>query len=149
LYEGGIRVPFIARWPGQISPGRVSGHVSAFWDILPTISDIAGVNMKEIATEGISLLPTLLGNSKEKKEHDYLYWEFHERKYSQQAVRKGDWKAVRKDPAREVELYNLEADPSEEHNLAEDKPEIVKEIEDIMDNARTDKPYWKLKRSDE
>ena len=91
LYEGGIREPMIARWPGRIKADTVSNQVWAFWDFLPTAAEIAGVK-PPTGIDGISMLPALLG--KEQKSHDYLYWEFHERGF-QQAIRMGDWKAVR------------------------------------------------------
>lgn len=147
VYEGGIRVPFIVRWPGSVKPGQVSDHVSAFWDILPTMADLAGVDVEDVPTEGISLLPTLMGDTTAQEKHKYLYWEFHENKYANQAVRKGKWKAVRHDPAEPLELYNLETDLAEEHNLAGENPDVVKQMKYIMDSARTDNPYWKLKHS--
>lgn len=147
LNEGGIRMPFIARWPGHIKPGQISDHISAFWDILPTMADIAGVDISDVPTEGISLLPTLLNDTIGQEKHDYLYWEFHERKYSEQAVRKGDWKVVRHDPDGKAKLYNLKIDPSEEKNLAADHPDILSEMESLFERARTENPYWKMKCS--
>ncbi len=147
LYEGGIRVPFIVRWPGKITAGQVSDHVSAFWDILPTLAALAGTGLDGITTEGISMVPTLLGREQEQEKHDYLYWEFHEEKYSHQAVRMGKWKAFRKDPKGPTALYNLETDISETTDLSEGNRKLVKEMEAIMKNARTENPYWKLKSS--
>lgn len=147
LYEGGIRVPFIVRWPDVIKPAQVSDHLSAFWDILPTFADLANVDISDVATEGISLLPTFLGNSKEQKQHPYLYWEFHENKFSDQAVRNGKWKAVRHDPDAKTELYNLEVDPKEQNNLASTNPDVVSEMEKLLDNSRIVNPYFQLKRS--
>lgn len=147
LYEGGIRVPFIVRWPGQIEQGQVSNHISAFWDMLPTLADIVEVELKDVPPEGISLLPTLLGDTAAQREHDHLYWEFHERKYSEQAVRKGEWKAIRHDPDGPVELYNLRTDLSEQYNVAKAHPDIVREMEQLMEKARTENTYWELKSS--
>lgn len=147
LYEGGIRVPFIVRWPGHIKPERVSDHVSAFWDIMPTMAELAKVDLEGVSTEGISLLPTLLNDTTKQQEHDYLYWEFHEGKYSHQAVRRGDWKAVRKDPNGMAALYNLRTDVSEKQNIAAENPEIVAEMVRIMETARTDNSFWELKSS--
>lgn len=147
VYEGGIRVPFIVRWPGKIKPDQVTGQLSAFWDILPTMANIVNVDISDVKTEGYSLLPTLLGESAEQKQHDYFYWEFHENDYSDQAVRKGKWKAVRHDPARPLELYDLEKDPTENFNVCYEFPEIVKEMEQIMDSARIENPYFPLKSS--
>lgn len=147
VYEGGIRIPFIVRWPGSIKSGQTSDHVSAFWDMLPTMADLAGVDIKDVRTEGISIMPTLLGDTTAQEKHDYLYWEFHEKKYSDQAVRKGKWKAVRHDPNEPLELYDLDTDLAEEHNVAGENPDVVTQMKHIMETARTDNPYWKLKTS--
>jgi arylsulfatase A-like enzyme len=122
LYEGGIRVPMIARWPGKIKTGSVSNHISAFWDFLPTCCELIGVEPpKDI--DGISILPTLLGRAGKQKKHEFLYWEFHEQG-KKQAVRVGDWKGVRlnvaKNPDGLIELYNLKADIGEQKDLAAD-----------------------------
>jgi arylsulfatase A-like enzyme len=140
LYEGGIRVPMIAWWPGKIAPGAETGHISAFWDVMPTLAELAGAEVpKDI--DGISFLPTLLGKNSKQKQHDYLYWEFHERG-GKQAVRKGRWKAVRlqvrKNPNAPLELYDLETDPYERRNIASQHPDIVRQMESIMRHARTD-----------
>lgn len=139
LYEGGIREPMIAWWPVKIKPGTKSGHISAFWDVMPTVADIAGIEAPE-NIDGISFLPTLL-NQGEQKEHDYLYWEFHE-KGGRKALRKGDWKLVRYDvlnPEKTTtELYDLSKDIGEEHNVADEHPEIVKELLERMKSARTE-----------
>lgn len=147
LYEGGIRVPFIVRWPGTIKPGQVSHHVSAFWDIFPTFADLAGIEVSDLKTDGYSLVPTFLGDTLRQEKHPYLYWEFHERKYSDQAVRKGKWKAVRHDPDGPIELYDLSTDPAEQVNVAAENEAIVNEMKTIMESARTENPYWSLKRS--
>ncbi len=127
--DGGIRVPMIASWPGKIKPGTKTNHISAFWDVMPTLCDIAKVDApKDI--DGISMLPTLLGNSNQ-EEHAALYWELGR----SQAVRMGKWKGVRKNGKKElgeIELYNLEKDIKEHHNVAKEFPEIVKQIEGIM-----------------
>ena len=136
LREGGIRVPMIASWPGHIQPGSESGHISAFWDLLPTICEISGAAVPE-DIDGISMLPSLIGKS-EQQEHEYMYWEFRPR--GQQAVRMGPWKGFRIDIDKgnmETELYNLEEDPSESNNVAADHPEIVEKIEAFMKSART------------
>lgn len=139
LYEGGIRVPMIAKWPGKIKPGSISNHISAFWDVFPTFADIVGVP-KPKNIDGISFLPELLGKNKDQKEHEYLYWEFHE-KGGRQAVRMGDWKAVKynvlKNPDAPLELYNLSNDIGEEHNVANEHPKIVKNMEAILKEARS------------
>ena len=147
LYEGGIKVPFIVRWPGIIEPNQKSDHVNAFWDILPTLAEIADADMSQVKTEGVSLVPTLLGESEKQKNHEYLYWEFHEKKYTNQAVRKDDWKVVRHDPDGPSELYNLKEDPLERNNIADQYPAIVKEMEEIMITGRVDNSYFPMKRS--
>jgi arylsulfatase A len=144
LYEGGIRVPLIARWPGRIAAGSGTDHVSAFWDFLPTCCDLAGVTAPE-GIDGLSLLPTLLGEPARQESHPYLYWEFHEQG-KKQAVRMGDWKAVRlnvaKDPNGPIELYNLKDDLGEEHNVADQHPETVQQMAEIMRMARTPSDRW-------
>jgi arylsulfatase A len=143
LYEGGIRVPMIAKWPGQIRAGSTSDHISAFWDVLPTACELAGVAVPA-GMDGISFLPALQGKE-EQRQHEYLYWEFHEQG-KKQAVRKGDWKAVRtglaKNPNAPVELYNLAEDQGEERNVADQHPERVREMEAIMQKEHVADPAW-------
>lgn len=138
LYEGGIHVPMIASWPGKIMAGSQSDHISAFWDIFPTFASLAGAQ-PPAQTDGISMVPTLLGQG-EQPRHEYLYWEFHE-KGGRQAVRRGEWKAVRynvkKNPDSIVQLYNLTNDPGEEQDVAAEHPEIEQELRRIMEEART------------
>jgi len=138
LYEGGIRVPFIAKWPAKITPGTKSDHPSAFWDYLVTFCDIVNV-APPVKTDGISFLPALTGNEKKQKKHEYLYWEFYERG-GKQAIRKDNWKMVRLNTRSGhmiTELYNLKDDVSEKFNLIEEHPEVVKELELLMENAHT------------
>ncbi len=142
LYEGGIRVPFIVRWPGKIKPGTVSGHVSAFWDVLPTTCDIAGAPVPEYV-DGISFLPELLGE--EQSEHDYLYWEFHEKQTTDQAIRMGNWKAVRHSPGGPIELYDLSNDAGETNNISDLHPDIMEKVRDIFSQERTPNEIWPLK----
>jgi len=138
LYEGGIHVPMIAKWPNKIKAGSKTEHISAFWDVMPTLADIIGKNLDE-DIDGISFLPTLLAEDNQKK-HEYLYWEFHE-KGGRTAIRKGKWKGVKYDvlkkPNKRIELYNLEEDPSENNNLASQYPEVVQELTKLMQSART------------
>ncbi|MBU2515754.1 sulfatase-like hydrolase/transferase [bacterium] len=146
LYEGGIRIPLIARWPGKIKEGSRSDHVSAFWDILPTLADLAETPLPN-GIDGISMVPTLLGNPQNQKQHPYLYWEFHELEGSQ-AVRLGNWKGVRhnvrSNPENDIELYDLSLDPSESRNIAEANKEIVETISKIMVEARTQSKEFPL-----
>lgn len=132
-HEGGIRVPMIATWPGVIPENAKSDHISAFWDVLPTFCEIGGGEVPE-NIDGISFLPSLIGEDKQQKEHDFLYWEFPS--YGgQQAVRMGNWKGIRKNILKgnlKLELYNLENDIREEHDVAFKYPKIVKKIEEIM-----------------
>ncbi|MHC4527368.1 MAG: arylsulfatase [Planctomycetota bacterium] len=148
LYEGGIRTPLIARWPGTIEAGAESDHVSAFWDYLPTCAELAGAKAPD-NIDGISMVPTLLGKPKEQQEHEFLYWEFHERG-GKQAVRMGKWKAVRlslhKDPDNPLELYNLEDDLGEERDIAAQHPELIAKMEAYMKTAHTDSANWPLQK---
>ena len=141
LYEGGIRVPLIIRWPAQIKP-QVSSLVSASWDLLPTIAEMAGATYTT-NLDGISLLPTLL-NKPQTNRHEFLYWEFHERGF-QQAVRMGAWKAVRTKKGAPLELYNLNTDLAEKKNVAEQNREVVTKIENYLKTARTDSAEWPIK----
>ena len=146
LYEGGIHVPMIAKWPEKIAPGTITDHISAFWDVMPTLADIANVEQPK-NLDGISFLPTLLGNEKQTK-HEYLYWEFHE-KGGRQAVRKGKWKGVKyhvlKQPNKQIQLFDLEKDPSETNNIAADHPEVVKELTKLIQEARTPSEVFQFK----
>ncbi len=134
-YEGGIRTAMIVRWPGKVRPGTVSDHISAFWDVLPTFADITGASAPE-GIDGISFLPELLG--KKQSKHEYLYWEFHEQG-GKMAIRSGDWKAVKLNagnPAEStIELYDLSSDTGETNDLAASKPELVKKLEQMMNDA--------------
>ncbi|AWV98580.1 arylsulfatase [Arcticibacterium luteifluviistationis] len=137
VYEGGIRVPMVASWPGHIKAGTVSDHISVFYDVMATIADILNVEAPK-QSDGLSFLPALLGEANP-PEHDYLYWEFPEYK-GQQAIRKGDWKAIRQDIKGgnlAIELYNLKTDLTEQHNIAAEHPEIIKEMEAIFIKEHT------------
>ena len=145
LYEGGIRVPTLARWPGHVAPGTVSDHVGYFGDLMATAADLAGVDPPE-GLDSISFLPTLLGESEKQEEHDYLYWEFYERG-SAQAVRQGKWKAVRKPMfTGKTELFDLSADLGEENDVAGAHPDVVARMEAIMAEAHAPSPRWQVKR---
>jgi len=142
LYEGGIRVPFIIRWPERIKPGTVTDHVTAFWDFLPTACDLAGVPVPS-QLDGISLAPLLTGQGQQRT-HEFLYWEFHEGGF-RQAVRHGSWKAVRHAPNLPLELYDLQADPSETRNIAAQHPDIIMRIETYLKTARTDSKEFPIR----
>ncbi|MEZ5045069.1 MAG: arylsulfatase [Saprospiraceae bacterium] len=131
VHEGGIRVPMIASWPDKIKAGTESNHISAFYDVMPTICELTNQPLPP-GTDGISFLPTLLGQTQQ--EHPYLYWEFPEYD-GQQAVRMGPWKAIRMDIKKgnmAIQLFNLETDPREQTDLAAEYPDLIKQIEDIM-----------------
>jgi arylsulfatase A-like enzyme len=142
LMEGGIHVPMIASWPAQVKGGSQTNHISAFWDILPTFSDIVGVNT-EGTLDGISFLPTLLGQESQLT-HAHLYWEFHERG-GKQAVRMGKWKGIKLDVLsgnETIQLYDLDQDPGEAEDLSAAYPEIVEEIRQLMQSSRNEDPEW-------
>ncbi len=139
LYEGGIRMPMIARWPGRIRPGTVSDAIWAHWDLLPTAAEIAGAPVSE-GLDGISFVPTLLGRPPQKS-HEFLYWEFHEKGFDQ-AVRMGDWKAVRNGLDAPLELYNLAMDLGEKTNVAADHPDVVAKVEAYLKTARSESEKW-------
>ncbi len=162
LYEGGIRVPMLAHWPGKIKPGSASDHVSTFWDFLPTACELVGLKpLGEI--DGISYLPTLLG--KKQKQHKFLYWEFSRYNWNwksgqkrpprnwleSQAVRLGDWKGIRlniyENPDGPIELYNLKNDIGEKHNVAEHHPKIVAKIEKYLKTTRTPSRHFPVRKA--
>ena len=140
LYDGGLRVPLIARWPGRIQPGAVTDHPSAFWDVLPTAVDAAGLTPPE-GIDGISYLPTLLGQ--EQPAHDYLYWEFFEQG-AKQAIRRGIYKAVYFWETNQTELYDLSTDPGEARDLAAQYPNLAESLHALMRQARTPSEHWSL-----
>jgi arylsulfatase A-like enzyme len=143
LYEGGIRVPMIAWWPGRIAP-RVSDHVGHFADVLLTLAELAGDAAKAATParlDGISFVPTLFGQVGQAT-HEYLYWEFFEKKGSR-AVRVGNYKGVRVPFDGPIALYDLATDLAEQRNVADQKREVVERIERIMASARTPSEIWK------
>ena len=143
-YEGGLRSPSIARWPGRIKAGTVNGQPWAFWDVLPTLAELTGQKLAG-PTDGISVLPVLLENRQ--VERPPMYWEFHERGFDQ-AGRIGDWKAVRnlnrKNP---IEIYNLKEDPSEKRNVASEHPEQVSRFAELFAKGRTESELFPVRES--
>ena len=150
VYEGGIRVPMVASWPGKIPEGQISDEPAAFWDLMPTILAMTG-NTKSIPenTDGINLTSTLFGKQNQKS-HAYLYWEFPS--YGgQQALRMGNWKAVRQNIFKkgiQTELYNLETDPSESNDLSSEHPALLKEMAKLMQEARSPSTLYPFKNLD-
>ncbi len=142
LYEGGIRVPMIARWSGHIAASQETDHISAFWDVLPTVAELTEQALPR--TDGVSFLPTLLGEG-EQVQHDYLYWEFHEQG-GRLATRQGKWKAVQynvlSQPNAPLELYDLSSDTGETKDVAAQHPTVVAEMERILSSARVPSPVF-------
>jgi arylsulfatase A-like enzyme len=144
LTEGGIRVPFIARWPGKISAGQTSGQLGTFADILPTLAELAGDDQAlPPGIDGLSIVPTLLGKAEEQKQHEYLYWAFYERGGAQ-AARRANWKAVQQPYHSPVRLYDLSQDIGEEHDLAADHPQVVAQLTAAMQAAYEPSANWKF-----
>jgi arylsulfatase A len=141
LYEGGIRVPMIARWVGTIPSGRVSYHPWAHWDVLPTIAEFVGTKAPP-GIDGISMARVLRGE--QQPGHDFMYWEFHERGF-QQAVRMDHWKAVRMKKDAVLELYDLPDDPTEQHDVASSNLPVIDKIEKYLATARTESKQWPIK----
>ena len=142
LYEGGIRVPLIVRWPGRVAPGAISDHVSAFWDFMPTLADIAGT-IPPSETDGLSMVPVLTGDGASQSIHELLYWEYH----GGQAVVSGRWKAVRSDMSAPLELYDLTADPAETTDVSASHPDVVERLLVELDSARTPSAFFPLDRT--
>jgi arylsulfatase A-like enzyme len=142
LYEGGIRIPMVVRWPGKIARGSVNSHAWGFWDVLPTFAEIAGAK-PPARIDGVSVLPTLLGKSQPAEKS--MYWELPEYNAKtgefkdeapMQAARMGDWKAIRPKPGGPIELYNLKADPYEQRDVSADQPETLAKFEAFLRQAR-------------
>ncbi|MCC7011767.1 MAG: arylsulfatase [Planctomycetes bacterium] len=147
VYEGGLRVPLVARWPGCIAAGVESAHVAAFWDVLPTLLELAG-GATPTGVDGLSFAPTLLARGAQ-TQHEALYWELGS--YGgQQALRAGDWKAVRRDLAKGVDalqLYDLARDPGEAHDVASEHPELVESMRARLSAVRVEHPAFPLFRA--
>ena len=143
LFEGGIRVPMIVKWPGKIKPGSITNHISYFGDLMATAAELSGAGAPE-DLDSISFVPTLLETG-EQETHDYLYWEFYDQG-GKQAVRQANWKAVRM-PMKtgEIELYNLDNDLGEGTDLADSHPEVVQKMERLMNEAHVPNKNWKAR----
>jgi len=143
LYEGGLRNAGLARWPGVVPASRVSEEPWAFWDFLPTCAELSGAKIPESThTDGLSLVSFLEGG--DAPQRDYFYWELHEGA-SLQALRWGDWKAVRNGPAKPIELYDLKTDAIESKNLASEHPDLIAKAEAMMKSAHTEDPNWPMR----
>ena len=143
LTEGGIRIPFIIRWPGKIKAGVESKHVGYFGDLMATFAEVSG-SAAPANLDSISLVPTLLGRGTQKK-HEYLYWEFYENGVSQAVLLDGHWKGLRlANTAAPIQLFDLSTDLSEQTNLAAKQPDVVKRISEIMRTAHVDNAHWKI-----
>lgn len=142
LKDGGIRVPMIAWWPGTISPGSVSHLPAYFGDYFATACELAGVDLPE-GRDSISFVPTLRGEAGKQKQHEFLYWEFHERGFQQAALYQGRWKGIRSGgPTNPIQLFDQLNDPSEQTDVAAEHPEIVSRIDSYLQSARTDSEDW-------
>jgi arylsulfatase A-like enzyme len=144
LTEGGIRVPTIARWPGVVKAGSTTDFAGAFWDVMPTLAELAGVGDKVSAdTDGISFVPTLRAAAQQQKQHDHLYWAFYEGGGAQ-AVRVGHWKAVQQPFHTPVRLYDLSQDLGEDKNVAAQHGDVVAKLTKLMQDAYTPSDRWKF-----
>jgi arylsulfatase A-like enzyme len=142
LTDGGIRVPFIARWPGRVPPGGVSSHVGYFGDLLATFAELAGAKTPP-GLDSISLVPSLLRQGTQAR-HPHLYWEFYEGGFSQAVLLDGRWKGIRlKSPAAPIQLFDLESDPAETHDVAAARPALVEQVAALMREAHVDNEHWK------
>lgn len=160
LYEGGIRAPLIAYWPGRIKPGQTSAHITAAWDFLPTLTELTGTKTP-LQIDGVSFLPVLMDKDKSQQEHAYLYWEYYHYNYNwgkpgnqlprnwlqSKAVRIGTWKGIKnnilKNKNAAIELYNLQNDPGETTNVSSQHPEVIKQMEKVFGEASVpDPPYF-------
>lgn len=148
LYEGGIRMPTALAWPGVIKPGTVIEDAFAFWDVLPTLCDIAGIT-PEAETDGLSFYPALKGEEAVQQHHDYLYWEFGEKDGPMQALRFGKWKAIRlwdieRSQFKPLELYNIEINRGEDDDVSSAYPEVVSQALEYLEDVRTEHPEYPL-----
>jgi arylsulfatase A-like enzyme len=144
LYEGGIRTPFIARWPGKIAAGKTSAHVGYFGDVMATFAELAGAPAPA-NLDSISIAPELLGQPQ--KKHAVLYWEFHEGGTKQAVLLDQRWKGVRIHPEAKMELYDLTTDPGETRDLRESQPEIAQRIEALLNSSRSENLNWPIRKA--
>lgn len=143
LYEGGVRVPFIVRWTGRIKAGTTSAHIGYFGDLFATVCDVLGTKPPQ-GLDSISFLPTLMGRPKQQRTHEFLYWEFYEQG-GRQAVRFGDWKAIREPMfTGKIQLYDLSRDAGEQNDVADANPKIIVRAAAMMEKAHIDDPKWKV-----
>jgi uncharacterized sulfatase len=142
MYEGGIRVPMVARWPGHIPAGTVSDQVWAAWDLLPTFAELAGTTAPA-DVDGLSFVPTLRGKP-QPRVHEFLYWEFYEKGFKQ-AVRWQNWKGVSPGKGKPIELYDLKEDPGEQTNVAASHPELVQKARKLMTEAHVENADWPVR----
>jgi arylsulfatase A-like enzyme len=142
LYEGGIRVPLLARWPGKVPAGGTSDFVGAFWDVLPTLAELGGAKTPA-GLDGLSFVPTLLGQKEKQKQHESLYWAFYERGGAQ-ALRMGRWKAVQQPVHASIQLYDLDNDVAEKKDVAAQHPEVVAKMKKLMEESYAPSARWKF-----
>ncbi|MFT5105288.1 MAG: arylsulfatase A-like enzyme [Pseudoalteromonas tetraodonis] len=143
MYEGGLRVPMVVRWPGKIKPGSSSDVVWGFADVMPTLAELGGAKLPSQKLDGGSVVPTLLGNTQPDLSDRFLYWEFFERGF-QQAARWKDWKVIREKKGASLRLYDLNGDLGERSDVAADHPQIVEKFETFLKGARTESAAWPL-----
>lgn len=148
LTEGGIRAPTVATWPSTIQPGTQISTPLAFWDVLPTLAEIAGIT-PQAQTNGLSFYPALRGQHHKQPQHQALYWEFNEFDGPKQAIRFGNYKALRQwDNAIKqigpIQLYDLSKDIGEANNIANEHPELVEQAQQLFNQSRTEHPEWPL-----
>jgi arylsulfatase A-like enzyme len=144
LTEGGIRIPFIARWPGKIAAGATSPWIGGFQDVMPTLAELTGTSDRLPADlDGVSFLPTLLGQDRAQRDHDYLYWAFYEGGAGQ-AVRFGKWKAVQQPYHSPIRLYDLSSDIGEQHDLADQHADLVQRATALMKDAYRPSDQWQF-----
>ncbi len=143
LFDGGIRVPFVAHWPDRVKPGAVSGHVGYFGDMMGTFAELAGASLPQ-ETDGLSIVPTLLGRG-EQPAHDFLYWEFYENGVSQAVLMDGRWKAIRlRTLDAPIFLFDLKNDIAEKTDVAAKHPDLISRAAEAMRSAHVDNEFWKF-----